>query len=60
MFDDVDRIDDMTYQEYKQVIYYLKHPAEYEGDFSLFKDKVVEFASRKDIPYLGYLKQKKN
>lgn len=48
MYEDVDHIEDMTYQEYKQVIYYFNHPKEYKGDFISFRDKVVEYASRKE------------
>ena len=58
MFDDVEHIEDMTYQEYKKTVYYFNHPDEYEGDFVKFRDKVIEFASRKDVICFGYPKRK--
>lgn len=57
MFDDVEQIGDMTYQEYKKAVYYFNHPDEYDGDFISFRDKVIEFASRKDMICYGCTKR---
>ena len=46
MFEDVEKIERMTYAEYRQVLYYFKHPDEYEGDYKAFQEKVTEFSSR--------------
>ena len=45
MFEDVEHIQRMSYSEYKQAIYYLNHPSEYDGDFAVFRDKLIEYAS---------------
>ena len=69
MFEDVDRIESMTAEEYRQVIYYLNHPKEYDGDYVAFREKILEFGSLPDIAdrffiaqynkYLGRLKKEK-
>ena len=46
MFEDVDVIKSMFREEYRQVLYYLKHPNEYEGDYKAFLDKIVDFSTR--------------
>ena len=54
MFENVDRIEAMSYEEYRQVLYYMKHPKEYEGDYELFLEKVIDFSTRvnhHDIPW---------
>ena len=46
MFEDVERIEHLDYREYKQAIYYMNHPREYEGDFIAFRDKLLDYAER--------------
>lgn len=46
MFDDVERIERMSYAEYKQTVYYFNHPNEYDGDFIAFRDKVIDYSTR--------------
>ena len=46
MFEDVERIEDMSNEEYRQVLYYFKHPKEYEGDFDAFLQKVMDYSGR--------------
>ena len=46
MFDDVEHIDFLSYEDYKKALYYLKHKEEYDGDFVAFRDKLIEYASR--------------
>ena len=38
MFDNQERIEHLSYEEYKKALYYFKHPAEYPGDFAAFRD----------------------
>ena len=49
MFEDVERIESMTQEEYRQVIYYLNHPKEYGGDYIAFRDKILAFGSLPDV-----------
>lgn len=46
MFEDVENIEWLSGKEYKQAIYFFQHPEEYDGDFLLFRDKLIEYASR--------------
>ena len=53
MFDNTERIESMTYEEYKQTVYYFNHPDEYAGDFVAFRDKVIDFVSSEKKPMIG-------
>ena len=46
MFEDTQRIERLDYNEYKKAIYYMNHPAEYPGDFTAFRDKLIDYATR--------------
>lgn len=65
MFDDIDRIESMTPEEYREALYYLKHPDKYEGDYVSFREKLLDFGSLPDVShrifaaqYREYIKRK--
>lgn len=46
MFENVERIERMSNEEYRQVLYYFQHPKEYEGDYEAFLEKVFDYSER--------------
>ena len=46
MFEDVAKIERMSYEEYHRVLYYFKHPEAYEGDYREFQRKVIDYSTR--------------
>ena len=46
MFDDLDQIEFLHYDDYRKALYYLKNPKEYEGDYEAFCDKLVDYVTR--------------
>ena len=58
MFEDVEHIERMSYEEYKKAIYCLNHPKEYEGNYLAFRDKLIDYGTRTEadeVPRYRYL-----
>ena len=48
MFEDVEHIESMSYDEYRQALYWLRHRDEYPGDYQLFLEKILDYGSKND------------
>lgn len=46
MFEDIERIEWLDRDAYRRAMYYLQHPAEYNGDFDLFRRKLLDYGDR--------------
>ena len=48
MFEDVEHIESMSYDEYRQALYWLRNRDEYPGDYQLFLEKILDYGSKND------------